>query len=130
MTALEDALAAFNDSPHMSQEARLERAQKLNEWGLFSKNHIREITKLPYHVIASELQKSGKEGGKFNPEMLPLIYDFEQSVLNRAPRTAPDLDLLKIILSQGVSRRFLCRLLSVPNGTMDHWVSQYGLVRG
>lgn len=129
MTALEDALAAFNDSPHINQEERIALAQKLNRWGVFSKEHIRRITGLPYHVVASELDKSDKTGGTFNPEMLPLIYDFEQSIQNRAPRTAPDLALLKIILSQGVSRRFLCRLLSVPNGTMDHWVSQYGLVR-
>jgi len=113
--AIEDALAAYTRPPDTPRQKRIEDAHTLNSHGVFSKRNIVAITGLPAWVIDAEIEKNYKTGGRFNPEMLPLIHDFHQSLDGQ-----PDVSLFRMITSQGVSFDFLCKLTGVPKSTMQY----------
>lgn len=121
MNALEQALAAHGRPAETEREVLLEDARALASHGIFSQRHIWQITGLPQWVVEKEIEKSSKEGGRFNPEMLPLIYDFWAGYRQSGLK---DTRLLRTVLDQGVSLGFLAKLTGINKSTMQYWIKE------
>lgn len=120
-TALQQALVAYSRvDPDRQQQ--IDDAVALQEWGIFSTNHIIAITGLPVGFGKDLLTKSDKKGGRFNPEALPEIFDLWQAWAQggRDMRLAAS-----IVNKMGVSAGFLSKLTSIPEATIKRWAAAY-----
>lgn len=111
-TALSNAYDVYVDAPFLTTDELIEKAKALNDWGVFSKRNIIQITRLPSWIVHREVSKSNRTGGRLDPDALPMIFDFSNS---------HDTELFKKILDEtDTSFRFLCRLAGVPLSTMQY----------
>ena len=118
-TALEQALVAYTRADSDEQQ-HVEDVIELASFDVFSKDHLIEISGLSKKTVYSLVQKTGKAGGRFNPESLPLIYDLwlEWTQGGRNVRLA------KLIVKQGTSPGFLEKLTGIPRRTITRWTTE------
>lgn len=120
-TALERALEAFNRPPETGREIRIQDATELSSFGVFSNQHLEQITDLPEHVVAGITRKSDKTGGRFNAAALPLILDYRNGYQEHGDRNPV---LLCTIVDLGVSPRFLSKLTGIHRNNLARWAAK------
>lgn len=118
-TPLQQALVAWTRVRTDDRQPQVDDAVALAETGVFSTRQIILITGLPEKLTYDLVGKTNKEGGRFNPEALPQIYDIWQQ---RARTEAVDKKLVRLIVGQGVSPRMLAKLTGLAPSTIYTWL--------
>lgn len=87
----------------------------LAETGVFSNNNIVSITGLTRYRVDQIFSKSKKDrGGRFNPETLVLLVDFQ---------AGPTPELARSIVNLGTSTGMMSRLTGVSDSRIKRWLA-------
>lgn len=113
--ALEQAVFHFEHKGNYSRAAKVEAAQELAEWGVFSNRHIALFTGLRLADLSTYTGKTDRTGGSLTMESIPHIV----KVINLEARGEVDYRAVKRAIDAGCSALMLSRLTGRPQSTLS-----------
>ncbi|ALJ19567.1 hypothetical protein [Microbacterium sp. No. 7] len=120
MSALDEALEAWQVSADMTETERRELGAELGEIGEFSLRQIGAIVGLPWYRIPKN-SKTGRTGGRLAAESLPYLVRIRSARLKREI----DGEAAFRALALGTSKHTAARLTGVPPTTILRWSDDY-----
>lgn len=125
-TPLQQALVAWQRDlsrcdENEERQTRIDDAITLGETGVFSNRNIALITGLEPDFVGGITGKKDKTGGRFNPEMLPQIYDLRMQWVQARVVAHKD---VAFIVSAGVSPGMLAKLTGISRTAIYSWVQK------
>lgn len=100
-------------------EERIEAAQRLDEYGIFSRNNIAELAGLSEYEVLKAIPVARNRGGRLSASTLSLMYDL---MLEYETYDMLSIEKLKAIVDSGTSLRFIERLTGIPQPSMSRWL--------
>lgn len=119
-TALEQALYYYERVEFMDEQARLDAAVALDEWGVFSSRQVSAITGLEWWKAAKASSKTARTGGRLDPKSLAPLRDLAVA------RARGEMNIFAALeaLSTGTSVTMAVRLTGIPATTLKRWKAQ------
>lgn len=93
---------------------KLEFAQELNDYKIFSIRQIAKIVRMSPNTVSKHISKQGV-GGRLNPESLTALIALRKLVSNKQPLP---MGMVRAVIEAGTSVSVLCRLTGAHHPSM------------
>lgn len=115
LEAVETAIDAYEQKPHLDRDGKIEWVKKLAEFKVFSNAQITELTGMRAGTVTLYTGKTSGTGGRLNPDALGLVADF----IKARNRGEVSYGAVKKIHDSGISIKMLARLTGLPESTLS-----------